>query len=422
MDNENKIDKTNKSKKIFLRGEIAKIGDRKKIYSLNDEFAKTKKNKNYFLIFIIIGFIAAVFFTAYIITTIVEYRNNAQLNVEVSEFKDVRLNEILSSVKIDQKEINQIKDKLREVETYINTMIKKTRNKYSKKRAAIEKKRMSKNKKENAIEKLNKEEAVEINKFKTRLKNEKKYARNKISTLNKKIKQHDAEMKKTIRKAETMVNNMNKLHNLKMQAQRRNIIAKYDPWFASAEINAIINKNVDTKSINTDLKEYNINLLKEGIWNKSDFNKLRNDIKNYSIILNGLQKVPYRNSVSRSIDHIEKYSVSIINDYEEMWYKLAKRNESYNYALEHHLRNISESGLIIDPRDPENIVVQINNMYTVGTNSIGLVFRKDDEYIGKVKFIVSDDTIKAKAIEIEPDKELKPFDKILIQFKEKQSE
>ena len=76
----------------------------------------------------------------------------------------------------------------------------------------------------------------------------------------------------------------------------------------------------------------------------------------------------------------------------------------------------SENGHIIDPRDPSNILVFINKIHNVKPGDFGLVFRNDDEYIGKIKFFIKDGEIRAEAVEMHEKNKVMPFDKILIQI------
>jgi len=45
---------------------------------------------------------------------------------------------------------------------------------------------------------------------------------------------------------------------------------------------------------------------------------------------------------------------------------------------------------------------------------VGLVFRQDDQYIGKLKFFQAKDGIRARVLEIQENTAIQPFDKILI--------
>ncbi|HPA73977.1 MAG TPA: hypothetical protein PKY31_17020, partial [Spirochaetota bacterium] len=59
-------------------------------------------------------------------------------------------------------------------------------------------------------------------------------------------------------------------------------------------------------------------------------------------------------------------------------------------------------------------------VHTVKSGDTGLVFRDDDEYIGKIEFVVSATDTTAKIVDLAENKKLRPFDKILIKYRKEQ--
>jgi hypothetical protein len=100
MANDNKMKKKkDESKEIvslagkFLPEEIVNSDGRTEIYSLEEEYAKTRKNKNWFVIFTVVGFILFISLITYLIYN---YSTDKDRNIEVNitEFDDLRLKEI----------------------------------------------------------------------------------------------------------------------------------------------------------------------------------------------------------------------------------------------------------------------------------------------------------------------------------------
>ncbi len=91
--------------------------------------------------------------------------------------------------------------------------------------------------------------------------------------------------------------------------------------------------------------------------------------------------------------------------------------EDYRTALDAVLKERPESGYIISASNPSKISLHINRLLTVKAGDEGLVFRNDDEFIGKISLYKSTSGVKAKVIKLEPGKKMKPFDRILIKIK-----
>jgi hypothetical protein len=87
------------------------------------------------------------------------------------------------------------------------------------------------------------------------------------------------------------------------------------------------------------------------------------------------------------------------------------------HALDFLVADSRENGYILDPRDPENIIVFIDKIHAVNDGDQGYVFRREDELIGIIRFSVTPREITASLVEISaPEETIAPFDKILIQI------
>ena len=83
----------------FLPEEISNIDGRAEVYSLEDEYAKTKKNKNWLVLFIVLIFIGLIAGLTVFVTYYSE-KKDSNIEVSISEFDDLRLKEILNSSRL----------------------------------------------------------------------------------------------------------------------------------------------------------------------------------------------------------------------------------------------------------------------------------------------------------------------------------
>jgi hypothetical protein len=119
---------------------------------------------------------------------------------------------------------------------------------------------------------------------------------------------------------------------------------------------------------------------------------------------------------------------SIVLDYNQIWYDLANRVRTKNqlisqylYALNFYSKLNRDSGYVIDPRDRNNIVVFVQDVYRISPDGTpAIIFRGDNEYIANVKVFPTATGYKATITEIPSTNKIQPLDKILLLLQEDQ--
>ncbi|MBU1075897.1 MAG: DUF4407 domain-containing protein [Spirochaetes bacterium] len=408
-----------KSKKLFLKDDLVNLDDKTRVYNLNDEFAKTRKNKDYVFYAWAGGFILGVVIFALIITSYIRNQDR-RITFQISDFADIKLNEILDNVKKNENKMDTAQNQLSEVKIRLQKEIQKVRKKYSDKREEVYKKGYSARKTKELVKGITADENKAVAQVNTKYKNQIFEKRSQINSIQGDIDKYDSKLKETADKAEEMVNNFKRLHKIKMEKQKQELIMKYNPYFSSQSLLQVIHEKpaVDEHQ-SLRLKSFEPDIERKQIFSKTDFNILRKNISQQNMIISRLRKIPYQNSVAPSLYRLEYVSKAIINDYEELWSRLAEKSlllNNYNRAFSYLAQDQSETGYIVDPSDKGNVLVFIRKIHDISSGTIGLVFRSDDEYIGKVKLFKMAGEIKAEIVELEKDKEMQPFDKILIQL------
>jgi hypothetical protein len=150
---------------------------------------------------------------------------------------------------------------------------------------------------------------------------------------------------------------------------------------------------------------------------------LRKKIQNQKLIIDSLQRVPYTNSVPLALNRLEGLSQSIIGDYETLWGNLVEqlnaRNSylgNYEYAFNYLTIMRSESGFVIDARNPNRMEVFIDHVYSVKNGDIAYIFKNDDSPIAKIELNLEHGRITAKVKENLRPVKIEPFDKILLKL------
>ena len=108
MGNDNKVSKgLTRRTEVFFRENAVETIERPVLYSLEDEFAKTKKRKNFFVYAGAILFAGALVAVTLIITSEIEQRNSA-IKVDVSDFRDLNLTDLLQNTKKDETRLRSL--------------------------------------------------------------------------------------------------------------------------------------------------------------------------------------------------------------------------------------------------------------------------------------------------------------------------
>lgn len=423
----------------FLPAEIANIDGGSEVYSLENEFAKTRKNKNWMVFIIVFVFIllTAVFTFAFR-----SYMNEKSKNIDVSitEFDDLRLKEILNSSRLAENNIQIRNNELQSLLVEMKNQILEVNNRYLAKENSILDRSTSAEAARGKIQELKNAEQNEINGIKARYEskiNEKRAQINRIQA----EKRAEEEKLASAKKAAGNIGDENKVYAMKMKSLSdasqsglsamadyynrfvKYLILKYNPVFSSGELKTNLDKN-STRNESKNLREYDDLFQKENVMSRKRFDDLRVKIYEHDILVNRLISVGYENSVPPALKSIDNLSSSIVNDYENLWFGLTstvrQKNsqiEDYKKALDAVLKERPESGYIISAENPSKISIHINRLLTVKEGGTGLVFRTDDKYIGKIEFYKTSDGLKAKVVSLAGSNKMRPFDRILIKIK-----
>jgi len=396
MGNEDKINHiVTKSKSEFLPRELPFDEGPPMVYSLAEEFARTKKNRNPLFHLFIVGFLALIIGATYFITYEIQ-KSLRKSDTIIADFEDLHLKDILDSAKRYEKDLDRYNKELDDLRKAMSDQLYTARTNQQQK---------------------------DIRATYGNLIAEKQ---RKIDDTMKKKAQYDTRLKETMAKAQAMVDYYQKLHQMKMAAQRQEYQAKmyrtimeYNPIFKSREEKTALKGTLS--AADPSLKVYRDELAAEKVLSREEFDALRMKLKNLKVLTDRMLKIPYKNSVKPALKNIDGNQNEIINTYEKLWNDLVRvvrtKNrllKNYSTAFNYLSKTNIEGGYVVDPTDLNKIHVYINAIHTVREGDTGMVFNSEEELIGKISFYISSDGLKAKLIERQANKQMEPFDRILI--------
>ena len=474
MDDDNKIKKTD-PKQIFLK-ETSKYLQVKPedVYNLEEEFDKTKKNKNILFKLVFLAFVSGILIITIAIST---YLDNKYKNVEINieDFEDLKLKEILDTARKSESELRSVQSDLdilkKERENAIQNIREQTRKRIDIINESTELK-IAKNKKINEIKR---EETAGIIAVTRRYNERISEKEDEIKTIKQKISEYDKKEIDKAKKNEEVLGNLEHLHELEKQKiintyenkikgtinyyesqimglkslQRRQLNAltlKYNPIFSNEEnIKKIIDSSMklgDETVDKTKFDEYYFPLLhdwdnklsNEEIISREQFNDLRDKIVARSIIVNRLNGIPYTNSIPAALEHLDFYDRYIIDSYEYLWFTFMKKMDNKNATIQEKNKRIqqfeeafyktmtsgAENAYIIDAADKDDVFIVKSKLFKIKDGDVGTVFRGRNDSFGEkvatIIFTINEETgeTKAKVTELKAGKLIQPLDKVKI--------
>jgi len=416
----------------FLPDEIRDVDGKIEVYSLEDEFAKTKKNKSYRLYITIFLFTAIIGFLTYAFTNYLVQKDK-DVPIDIKEFEDLRLKEVLQSANISEARIEMVSMRIQAIRIEMLNDILDIRKKSLSQELDVTAMNIPQAEKEVKLKAIREKEAQNLRWGRARYNGKILREKRKLWALETEIRKNRASIKK--KKAEGYVTNEDRLNNLKMEKLKdsrtrgmkgvrdyyesymRYLTLRYNPIFRSSRLKAIVaEKGSDKTDPIPNIAAYRALLKEKSGFNESRFNALRKNIEDDLLLVQRLRSIPNINSVAPSIRAIDALTKNIVKEYEVLWGSLSRSLEGYQYAMQHHLKasNVAQ-GIILDGRNLKLILFEIQAGQIVRPGDAATVVRgqgKKQAYVGTLEFYYKDGLLRGKmeAPKLKPE----PFDMLVL--------
>lgn len=479
MDNEQQVStELTRTKEVFLRESPGMSSGPPKLYSVEEEFEKTKRNRSKVVPIVVLAFVV-IFGLASTAVTLVIQRSTRQVPIDIDEFNDINLTEILDRQKKNE---NAFQAAQRQLGVLISEMESRIDAITSEANGAVEivqNDNISDNLKTSRTNLIRSDEAREISAVRREFEPLIEAKEAEIAEIQAEIDAYDSRQIELAKQNEERLSNQQKLFQIEQEeltdyyenrideleiarAQerrdlvnqkdelvallRRNhaneiraLILRYNPVFEDTRLLSVLNKRIpDIEGGIGDLPAYRATLDAEGVLSRNRFDQIRTRISDLDVLLTGVEQIPYENSIPQTLSQIRSTNRALIAEYEGFWNRLttvvdAKNEEitglettvaarentisRMEYAVDTRVDIDRENGFVLDPRDPEDMLVRINPDLPVREGDLGYVFRNVDEFIGTVRFVRFPEGFRAALVSLEDsDKPVEPFDKILIKL------
>lgn len=470
MDNENQV-KTGllETTKLFLDNPFTDLKQSVEVYSLEEEFAKTKKNRNVMLYVVIIAVMAALGAGVYYYSAFIEKRVQSA-EVEFDEFADINLQEVLSGSQNLETQLRLLEIELEGLQEEWQEEILNTKEDSAAQLELLLTQDLTSEEKSAGIVNIDNQEEETLAELEANYtpmiedleaqiaEIEAEIAEYELLALDVAERQdqieynyqvlYDLRMEELESTYEERIEDLDDQYDAKVSTLQKNyealkaaLILKYNPKFDLIDVateNGVRLSSAtiaqarldDTEgtvlTLNDDSDFYFLN--DEGIYNLESYFHLRQKQEFANSILDRLISTSYTNSVPLALTSLQSLMNSAMNDYESIWLSasdtISEKNEiiaQYYYALEYYCDLNRDSGFILDERDEDNIIIFLRDIYTIpSSGSAAIVYRGSDEEVGRIKVYPSEDGYRAEVTSLNSGYTIQPLDKILLLLQEAQ--
>ncbi len=439
MGNENEVKYLlEKTKSVFLPGDFSDPDGKPELYSLEEEFKKTKRNKNLKFLGLVVLFLFVIISVALTITFFVQERGKNQ-KVDISSFQDLKLKEMIDSSQKQEGELQIARKELANLEIEYSRELERLKRDFEELKNIIQSRDISDEEKKAQIDQLNSEYNLKIRKTKTKYAPRMTAKNREIYKIQKDLRDKEAELEKSSGKNISLLEGESKLTSLERKRlsgtyearidqmsdetkeEIEYLIKKYNPIFAETDLKKILEKPVKGASKVSPLNGIENDIIKEKASTEERINRLQANVNDSYKLNDRMEKIPYINSPGKTVIHVSSKFKDIVNTYDGITVglvnSLRKKNQQlrfYEYAFSFMIKDEKESGYILDPRDTSLIGVYMNKVHIVNTGDLGFVFRQDDEFIATIRFKRSYGVTVAELVKSETGLKMQPFDKIML--------
>jgi hypothetical protein len=430
-----------KSKAVFLPELIDNPEGKPVLYSLENEYAKSRKNKPFLLYLFIVGFVVLIIVVSMIFIS-VKQRMGKNVDIDIKEFEDVKLKELIESSRKNEDQIALVRKDLSLLEEDYQNKVDKINQEFMRLKEGLSAKDMSPTEKKTQTSIIESDKDIKLKQAEKDYTAKKREKEKEISAIQNKLKDFGTNVMAKAKQYKDILGGEGKLRSMEMnrlsadyenkirdlkeahRKEREELILLYNPIFKEKDLQEIIQKSVpETKSKSLYFLGISDELAMGNAISKEGLSSLSEDMKKSIALEERMKQIPYINSVQRSLLHSDSLAKQIFNSYDSILQKMVSNMQGKNlnvkyfgYAFDYLTRSQQENGFILDPRDTKKIGLYFSKSYKPHNGDLAFVFRTDDEYIATLKIKTLQGILVGEVIDNAAKKQIRPFDKLMLKM------
>ncbi|PKL12004.1 MAG: hypothetical protein CVV50_04970, partial [Spirochaetae bacterium HGW-Spirochaetae-6] len=381
--------------KVFLGEHLTSRENPVQIYSLNEEFALARKNRRPSLFFIVLGFMIFLGGLSFALRHVIE-KKAQEVSFSIPDFEDLNLAELINTAKNAEERLNRVREELEKSRSQMEAKLKSLEAETEKRiRALSQRKNLSPRERAKRIRELRQGQTQEKGKLQKNYQEQMDSRSKELSELESKLSAYEKQVQDTARRNRISLEKARQDYRVQAAEQRTH----YQKELRETE--------KQLKLLEGKLKDY-----------ENRVSQFTDTHRNFKEEVENLRKLSHSKEedllLTRSqLSALQGTNSTITSSLE----KKSSQLGHYEYAVDFFTRKRKENGYILDPRDPNRMIVAVNKSYAVGNGDKALVYDEEDNYVASVEFFNEDGELKARVLEKVNGKELEPFYKILVRLK-----
>jgi len=414
-------------------------------YDLEAEYNKTRKNKPYLLYMFVAAFISLILIASVIIIVVIQKKSRS-IELNIRDFEDVKLKELIDSSKKNEGEIDQLRRDIAEIDSDYRDETDRINQDIESQKDGLMMRDIPEVEKNAKLDEISKEKERRLRVSGDAYKIKRKAKEDQIAAAQRRLNAGGSSAAKAEKSFGDIFGGENKLFKMQIdkvsadyekklrdekeqsRKDKEQLILLYNPLFKEKFVLDVMQKPVPAVQSRADFfTGLSDDLAIDNIMTRDQLMKLNDDMKGELAITGRLRQIPYKNSVQRAVVQSDSLTKSIFNTYDILMQKmvavLQSKNQSlkyYTYALDYMTKSQQENGYILDPRDPSAIGIFTNKVHKIKAGNLAFVFRSDDDYIATVRFKSYKGLLVGEIVDKAPGRDLRPFDKIMFKRESEQ--
>jgi hypothetical protein len=211
--------------------------------------------------------------------------------------------------------------------------------------------------------------------------------------------------------------------------------AQYNPVFREGPLTEILSR--PRTALEQQAPEpYREILGAEEVRDRESYQDLARQARDLETLTQRLLEVPYGGSVPDALVRIQDAGRVLTQGYGEVWTELADRLEERTEdvqstreqlsqkeaeigrvyeATDRLARDTRENGYVLDPYDPQSVLLQVSRLHAPTVGDLVYVFHEDDRLVATLLITTVNQAVRARTLQLANDERpIRAFDKILL--------
>lgn len=454
MDNENKVKKNKKGDKqnrvqVFFEQQYALQQNKPQLYSLEKEFAVTKKQKNLLFYLSTLLFIIALGLGTLVVTRRID-KNADKVKVDISEFKALNLTDLLNKVSKRRNSLQAALQRVKDLRVKMARELKAINGRTAAQKDQARLQIKDRSRLAARLNRLEKSKQRQVTAVINRFQGELDKLQKRIDQLKKQVSSADKKLQSDLQAGQQILDNYQRLNQLQSARIRQNynrriarlhasyrrqlhrkdlererlrrfLINKYNPDFTEQQLQDALKNSVQSPPVAA--AKWDKLLAAEGIITVDRFKTLNRLDRQRYMLLSRLNRIPFTNDTARALQKAKQFDYASAGGWRQVWITLLEKLRGRENTVQRYrssilsfaLRN-REHGFVISVRNNKHLELVVNRRLPQAKNAF--IIRGDNQRIAEISLTKTAGRDYGRVVQNYSNTAILPFDKVLLKIRQ----